>query len=68
MTITKSTRITDIAEKHPKAAEILMEKYGMHCIGCYAAAFETVEEGAKAHGMSKKEIDDMVEELNKVLK
>jgi len=38
---------------------------GMMCIGCPAAAQETLEEGCRAHGMSKKEIALLVKALNK---
>lgn len=64
MKITKKTTFKEILEKKPEAIEIMM-KYGLHCAGCHAAAFESVEEGAKAHGMNEKEIKKMLEELNK---
>jgi len=41
-----------------------MLRYGLHCVGCMAAAGETLEEGAKAHGMKDKEIERMVSEIN----
>ena len=62
--ITGKTKLGDIVEKYPKAAEILADKYQLHCIGCFAAAFETLEEGAKAHGMSKKKIEKLIQDLN----
>jgi len=37
----------------------------MHCIGCPAAAMETLEEGCLAHGMDKKQIDNLIKKLNK---
>ena len=64
--ITGKTKLGDIIEKYPKAAEILADKYQLHCVGCFAAAFETLEEGARVHGMSKKEIDKLLEEVNKI--
>ena len=63
--ITGKTKLGDIVEKYPKAADILVDKYQLHCIGCFAAAFETLEEGAKAHGMNKKKIDKLIQDLNK---
>lgn len=65
--ITKKNKITEIVEKHPEVSEIMF-KYGMHCVGCVAATFETLEEGCKAHGMGDKEIDKMVKEINNLLK
>ena len=66
--ITRKTMIGEIVEKYPKLAEVLVKKYNFHCVGCYAAAMETLEEGAGVHGMSRGEITKMVAELNKKLK
>jgi len=63
--ITKNTLILEIAERYPELVEILIEKYGLHCLGCSLSAVETLEEGAIGHGMSKKERDKMILELNK---
>lgn len=64
--VTKETTLGDIVSAVPGAGEILMQ-YGLHCIGCHAARHESLEMGAKAHGMSEEEIEDMVKELNKKL-
>lgn len=63
--ITKNTLILEIVERYPKLVDILVEKYGLHCIGCSFSAVESLEEGAMGHGMNKKEVEKMVEELNK---
>lgn len=60
MTITKDWSITDIVEKYPETAEILMN-YGMHCFGCMAARFENIEQGALAHGIN---VDELMKDLN----
>jgi len=62
--ITKDMMISDMAQSHPEASIVLMEK-GMHCIGCGASAFETIEEGLQAHGVPDDEIDLIVEEMNR---
>ena len=64
MKISKKIKIGELIEKHPEAADLMM-KHGMHCIGCPATLFESLEDGAKAHGVSDKNIDKMVEEINK---
>lgn len=63
MEITKDILIGDLVDNYPNLAKILVEKYNFHCIGCMAAGMETLEEGATVHGMSKKEIDEMVKDL-----
>ncbi|MBU1118128.1 DUF1858 domain-containing protein [Patescibacteria group bacterium] len=62
--ITKNILILEIAERYPSLVEILLNKYGFHCIGCSLSAIETLGEGAMAHGLNKKETEEMVEELN----
>lgn len=69
--IDKKMIIGDIFEKYPKKAnkviEIMMDS-GLHCVGCGAAMFETIEQGMIAHGYSDKEIDNLVKEINKIIK
>ena len=48
---------------NPKVADILMAK-GVHCIGCGGVSFETLEMGMKSHGMSGKDIDNLMEKIN----
>src|SRR3989344_6951913 len=69
-TITRDTLISDILVKNPDKAEIIvgiMIEFGIHCIGCGAAAFETLEQGVLGHGFSEKELDKLIFELNKVI-
>lgn len=65
--ITKDIMIGDLVESYPELGNVLMEEYGFHCIGCMAAGMETLEQGAQVHGLSKKEIIKMVEDLNKLV-
>jgi hydroxylamine reductase len=65
--ITKDMLIGDIAIKYPKAVPIMF-KSGMHCIGCGMTAYESLEQGCLAHGMSKEDIDKMIEEMNQAVK
>ncbi|TDT47634.1 DUF1858 domain-containing protein [Fonticella tunisiensis] len=62
--ITKDMSITDIVMKYPETAEVFAS-YGMGCIGCMAARFENLEQGALAHGF---DIDTLLEDLNAKIK
>ena len=62
--ITKKTKFSEILESNKDAAEILFEA-GLHCVGCPMTSQESLEDGCKAHGMSEKDIDELVERLNK---
>ncbi|MBT3940574.1 disulfide oxidoreductase [Candidatus Woesearchaeota archaeon] len=46
---------------------LIFLKYGLHCIGCHMAADESIEDGAKAHGLSDTDIDKMIKEVNDIL-
>jgi hybrid cluster-associated redox disulfide protein len=65
--ITIDMTLGDIISKYPETAEVMM-KYGLHCVGCHVAAFETLGQGAKTHGMSDKDIESMISEMNKLIK
>ena len=40
---------------------------GLHCIGCHAAVWETLEAGMMKHGKSDTQIDELVKRLNELL-
>lgn len=64
--IARDMLISEIAEKSSKAVTLL-NMYGLHCTNCFLNAFDTLESGAKLHGMSDQDIDSMIEEINKEL-
>lgn len=40
---------------------------GLHCIGCHAATWETLEAGMMGHGMGEEAIEKLVQKLNALL-
>lgn len=64
--INKEMTIGEIVAKFPEAIPIMMQ-YGLHCVGCHVAAYETVEQGAAAHGMDENQINKMLEDMNKAI-
>lgn len=48
--VTKDMSIGEIVEKWPTTVEVF-KSHGMGCLGCAIAHFETLEEGANAHGI-----------------
>jgi hybrid cluster-associated redox disulfide protein len=63
--ITKETLIGEIVEKYPQVVPTLMG-FGLHCVGCHVAGFESLEDGFKAHGMDDKQIEEAVKKLNEI--
>ncbi|SMB88473.1 hybrid cluster protein-associated redox disulfide domain-containing protein [Thermanaeromonas toyohensis ToBE] len=61
--ITKDMSITEVVSRYPQTVPVFME-HGMGCLGCVAARFENIEQGARAHGI---DVDKLIEDLNKVV-
>ena len=61
--ITKDIGIIEAVQSHPEIMEVFAE-YGLGCIGCMAAHFETIGQGAGAHGI---DVDALIEDINKVI-
>ncbi|MBI2414862.1 SUF system NifU family Fe-S cluster assembly protein [candidate division WWE3 bacterium] len=64
--LTKDSNIAQAVMKYPAIAEVLLD-YGLHCVGCFANTFDSIETGAKIHGYLDEEIDEMVERINEVV-
>ena len=62
MKITKDMNIIEVVQRYPDTMMVFMYA-GMGCFGCHAAQFESIEEGALAHGI---DVDKLVEALNEI--
>jgi len=62
--ITKDMSIGEIVDQYPETVPVFMS-HGLGCIGCAIAQFETLEEGAMAHGI---DVEVLVRDLNKSIK
>jgi hybrid cluster-associated redox disulfide protein len=63
MTITKDIKIEEVVKQYPETMMVFM-KHGLHCVGCHVSAFESIEDGAMAHGIN---VDALVADLNRVI-
>lgn len=61
--VTKESGIIEAVQSHPEILEVFAE-YGLGCVGCMAAHFETIEQGAAAHGI---DVDALIADINKVI-
>jgi hybrid cluster-associated redox disulfide protein len=59
--INKSTTFAELIRQNPNAAFKLAEK-GLFCGGCAMAQFETIEQGAMAHGLNP---DELIADLDR---
>ena len=63
--ITKDSTIGDVVAKYPQVAPVFL-KFGLHCVGCHVAVWETLEEGCMGHGMPEEDFRKLLKEANEV--
>jgi hybrid cluster-associated redox disulfide protein len=63
MAITKDMSILEVVQKYPDTVDVFVNA-GMGCLGCAAAHFENIEQGAMAHGI---DIDALISNLNEAV-
>ena len=61
--ISSQMNIAEVVQKYPQTIGVFFE-HGLGCIGCQAARFENIEQGARVHGI---DIEKLVADLNKVV-
>ncbi|HEY3276274.1 MAG TPA: DUF1858 domain-containing protein [Syntrophorhabdaceae bacterium] len=61
--IGKNAAIQDVVTRYPESVPVF-EEHGLGCVGCRAALFETIEEGAKIHGIN---VEALLKDLNNVV-
>ena len=62
--ITKDMTIADCVEQYPETAEVFFN-HGLSCFGCAISRLESIAQGAALH---KLDPDELVAELNAVIK
>jgi len=70
-TIHREMTIEEIFSHFPQKAQKLAQELtnaGLHCVGCQAATWETLEAGMLGHGYEEADIDRLVGSLNAILK
>lgn len=70
ITIHRQMTIEQILSLFPFKAQKLAQEItraGLHCVGCHAATWETLEAGMLGHGMNDEQINTLVERLNALL-
>ncbi len=68
--ITRQMTIENILGMFPFKAQKLSQEItnaGLHCVGCHAAVWETLEGGMMSHGKTDEQIDELVRRLNALL-
>lgn len=63
MIITKDMSIGEVVQKYPSTIEVFL-RHGLMCFGCVIARFESLEQGALAHGI---DVESLLQDLNAVV-
>ena len=61
--ITKDMTIEEVVRNYPETIKVF-HSHGLHCIGCFVAAYENIEQGATAHGIA---VEPLIHDLNQVV-
>ena len=64
---TQNTSIADIIEKYGNPALRTLEKFGLYCAGCEASMGEKIIDGCRLHGLSLKQTEDLIYEINTII-
>ncbi|MBI4044083.1 MAG: iron-sulfur cluster assembly accessory protein [Candidatus Diapherotrites archaeon] len=62
--VTRDMAIGEVVAKYPQTAQV-MERFGLHCIGCHVNQYESLAQGAMGHGMEEDVFEEMLEQVNK---
>lgn len=65
--VTPDILISDLAEKSPEAALFLATEYGFHCVNCFASQFDTLEGGARIHGIMDEDFEEMMRLVQEII-
>lgn len=68
--ITKDMTIEEVFTRFPQKSQKLaqeMTNAGLHCVGCSASTWETLEAGLFGHGMTEEDLESMLKKLNHIL-
>ncbi len=65
--ITADTPLSKIVTKYPVLAQVLEEEFELHCLNCPLSGLETLAEGARVHGYTEEDIEEIVDYLNKII-
>ena len=61
--ITPDMSISQVIAEFPRSIDVFL-RHGLGCVGCAVARFETIRQGAQAHGI---DVDVLLKDLNEIV-
>ncbi|MEM2138424.1 MAG: DUF1858 domain-containing protein [Candidatus Anstonellaceae archaeon] len=65
--IDKNIQIGELVMNYPQSVDVLFN-HGFHCIGCGLSAYETLEQGALAHGFDEATVEEIITQIKDAVK
>jgi len=65
--ITANMHLDYLNNHYPEIANYLQLKYGLHCINCFLAGDENLEQGAAVHGIVGKDFEELLKDVNRLV-
>lgn len=65
--IDKNIQIGELVMNYPQSVDVLFN-HGFHCIGCGLSAYETLEQGALAHGFDEATVEEIIRQIKDAVK
>ncbi len=59
--------INDLLMEFPEIAPVLTYEYGLYCVNCVIAEFDTLADGAEIHGIKGEFFTEMISHLESVI-
>ncbi|TSC55752.1 MAG: hypothetical protein G01um101418_799 [Parcubacteria group bacterium Gr01-1014_18] len=63
MLFSPTQTISEILKIYP-GAESVMTGHGLHCTSCHGAELENLRDGAKSHGLTDQNVNQIISEIN----
>ncbi len=64
--IDRNIQIGELVMNYPQSVDVLFS-HGFHCIGCGLSAYETLEQGAMAHGFDESTVDEIIKQIKEAV-
>jgi hybrid cluster-associated redox disulfide protein len=67
VTLDPKIKMSNLVLEFPELIEPLTYDYGLHCVNCMIADFDTLEEGAVIHGIEGEDFKEMIDNLEEII-
>lgn len=59
--------ISELISRFPQLEKVLVAEFGFHCVNCFLAEIDTLEEGAAIHGIVGEDFEILMKRVQEVI-